>query len=422
MARQSLIVALLVLLSPSAWTQITWKRSEANPILPVSAQPLCYAIEPSVLYDSVNQAYRMWYCSYDCGGALTISTAVSSDGETWIPYGGNPVLTPGISGSWDSQTIWAAEVVKVYGMYYMFYSGWNGQHIQIGLAKSEDGLAWQKDYSNPVLGVGSANAWDRDHVTYARVLYEENRFMLWYDGRSGQAISTGMATSTDGRTWTKHPSNPVLTPAASGQWDDRWRAPGAIVREGSRYLMLYVGRGYSQQIPQYGLAVSDDGAAWTIPHSQPVFSPGPQGQWDDYQLGGGTLRRIGSYLVLWYGANNTSSGRWKVGMTSAHREDFTTPRPHQRVEMNPSNIVLEAVHPNPVRTSTRVSFRLSQPLSVQGALFNSIGQEISTLIDGPQEAGEHVIDIDVRSLASGMYWLRMRAGLECRAQRFFIVR
>jgi predicted GH43/DUF377 family glycosyl hydrolase len=422
MGHRILVLLTLFLTSTSSWAQINWKRSEGNPILPVPAQPLCYAIEPSVLYDSLTQVYRMWYCSYYCGTSLSISTATSSDGETWVPYSGNPVLTTGGPTAWDSRTIWAAEVVQVYGLYYMFYSGWDGAHIQIGLAKSLDGLAWQKDPSNPVLRVGNSNAWDRDHVTYARVHYEGNRFMLWYDGRLGETISVGLATSPNGRIWTKHPANPVLSHAAAGHWDDRWRAPGAIVHEGSRYLMMYLGRGASQDRPQYGLALSNDGASWTIPHSAPIFGSGPPGQWDDNNLGGGTLRKVGAYFVLWYGARNASSGSWKIGVASAHTRDFPSADLRQSVEMKTSTVTIESVHPYPARAIARVHYRLARPVPVLGTILNSMGQEISTVIDQFQETGEHMIEIDGHALASGMYWIRLRAGSEYQTQRFVIVK
>jgi flagellar hook assembly protein FlgD len=43
-------------------------------------------------------------------------------------------------------------------------------------------------------------------------------------------------------------------------------------------------------------------------------------------------------------------------------------------------------------------------------IFNTLGQLVSTLVNGEEEAGEHTVTFDGSNLASGMYFYRLQAG------------
>ena len=52
----------------------------------------------------------------------------------------------------------------------------------------------------------------------------------------------GMATSTDGVSWTKHVANPVLTPTVGSDYDSVYTSSESVIREGDSYRMFYAGR------------------------------------------------------------------------------------------------------------------------------------------------------------------------------------
>jgi predicted GH43/DUF377 family glycosyl hydrolase len=83
----------------------------------------------------------MWYTAFNAAGVYAIGYATSLDGVTWNKHLGNPVLTKGGLGAWDSQYIREPSVVKVGGTYHMFYSGTdNWPRFKIGHATSPDHL------------------------------------------------------------------------------------------------------------------------------------------------------------------------------------------------------------------------------------------------------------------------------------------
>ena len=55
-----------------------------------------------------------------------------------------PVLTPGTAGEWDAGDVLNPSVVRHGGVYFNFYSGFDGNVWHTGLAVSRDGVSWNK--------------------------------------------------------------------------------------------------------------------------------------------------------------------------------------------------------------------------------------------------------------------------------------
>ncbi len=65
--------------------------------------------------------------------------------------------------------------------------------------------------------------------------------------------------------------------------------------------------------------------------------------------------------------------------------------------------------PGPANPNTIISFELSQPAHVTIELCNVIGQKVATLTDESYFAGEHRLSLPSGGLASGVYFVRMKA-------------
>ena len=96
------------------------------------------------------------------------------------------------------------------------------------------------------------------------------------DPHRGGAI--GMATSTDGLTWTRR-DEPVLT-ADSDSWELTTLDRPRVARTDDGYAMLYAGRNLTDR----GLATSPDGVTWTRVGDAPAITkadfPVPGDAWD----------------------------------------------------------------------------------------------------------------------------------------------
>jgi hypothetical protein len=55
-------------------------------------------------------------------------------------------------------------------------------------------------------------------------------------------------------------------------------------------------------------------------------------------------------------------------------------------------------------------------------VYNSLGERVATLVDGPQGAGTHEVNFNGGSLASGMYLYRLKAGSFQETKRMLLVK
>jgi hypothetical protein len=188
----------------------------------------------------------------------------------WSRYEGNPLIKEGSPGAWDDHGATFATVIwdSAAGEYRMYYHGFSfsGVH-QIGLAtaSSPEG-PWTKYPGNPVVTPGPA-AWDAAHVRVPWVWKEgPDDYRLIYTGaNSGNDYQVGYATSTDGITWTKHPSNPVFNcPYWAHNDSESW----GIMKYGSEYHMWYT----SRAVREIGLAVSTDLVSWSPHTTTPIYA------------------------------------------------------------------------------------------------------------------------------------------------------
>jgi hypothetical protein len=74
------------------------------------------------------------------------------------------------------------------------------------------------------------------------------------------------------------------------------------------------------------------------------------------------------------------------------------------------NFELMQNYPNPFNPSTRIAFNLPASERVQLKIFNVLGKEVTTLVNGMLEAGRYEFTFDASNLASGIYFYRIQAG------------
>lgn len=67
-------------------------------------------------------------------------------------------------------------------------------------------------------------------------------------------------------------------------------------------------------------------------------------------------------------------------------------------------------HPNTFNESTLIGFRLSRPNFVVLRVYNLLGKEIETLVEGQRSEGEYKLTWNAKDLPSGIYLFRLEAG------------
>jgi protocatechuate 3,4-dioxygenase beta subunit len=74
------------------------------------------------------------------------------------------------------------------------------------------------------------------------------------------------------------------------------------------------------------------------------------------------------------------------------------------------NYTLYQNYPNPFNPSTTISYFVPSAGKVVLKIYNILGDEVTTLVNGEQEAGTHRIVFNAANLASGVYFYQIRAG------------
>ena len=199
-------------------------------------------------------------------------------------------------GDWDGRAVIKPAVIRDGGELKMWYDGHNlNDEIAIGLATSTDGLTWTKSVSNPVL-VGTPGEWDGGSTEHSPdVIKEGGLYKMWYEGSPDYGVrQTGYATSTDGIDWHKYPGNPVIQAGPEG-YDQQVAGHGSTLHEGGTYKRWYHAMGDQGIIIAY--ATAPDEVTWT--KQGPALLPQP-GEWDAGGLWGPSVLNLDGTYWMWY--------------------------------------------------------------------------------------------------------------------------
>lgn len=138
----------------------------------------------------------------------------------------------------------------------------------------------------------------------------------------------------------------------------------------------------------------------------------PPGEWrkETFIEGGGTTRNSQDYQ---YVVNTLSVGRHQFRLKQLASDDgaadYSDP---VAVKVGMKNsVLLEAPSPNPARSQISLAFAVRERQEVSIIMYDVLGRRVKTLYRGTPTAGERQpVQVDVSSIASGAYFIRMVTG------------
>ncbi len=198
----------------------------------------------------------MYYGGQGADGHDQIFLATSTDCTHWVHWPDRHNPAPVVSHG-DANHVNDPSVVVWGDTWFMYYTvAQTGEDDRIHLATSPDGWTWTPQ--GLVLDVGAG--WDSWKVGRPSAVVVGGELRLYYDGNDGTARHTGMATSTDGRTFVRHPDNPLVLGAGAVDVDrvaDTW----VLLHEGQTGTSAFTsadGVGWCDQGLVFGLT----GQSW----------------------------------------------------------------------------------------------------------------------------------------------------------------
>lgn len=83
---------------------------------------------------------------------------------------------------------------------------------------------------------------------------------------------------------------------------------------------------------------------------------------------------------------------------------------------------LKGNHPNPFNPVTTISYTLPATGEARLTVFRLTGEQVATLVEGIQEAGEHQVTFDAGHLGSGLYLYKLEAFGQTQAGRMMLIK
>jgi Glycosyl hydrolases family 32 N-terminal domain len=211
----------------TSWDGLTWQRRRT-------------VLEPDP---------QTWEGSYIAANG----SALWWGGETWYWYQAGPragpqiglfrahkeagpVVSRGPYMSWDERAVADPCVIRLEPYFYLYYLGQDRAdppRQRLGLARSKDGVHWEKLRSNPVLDLDGEAGLGEPAVWQLRGFY----WMLYTARHADETRDLRLARSTDGVHWRKLPG----AFAGAAAWDSQVMCDPAVLVEGDTVRVWFGG-------------------------------------------------------------------------------------------------------------------------------------------------------------------------------------
>lgn len=205
-----------------------FEKHAANPVL-AFADDAHSVLTPAPLRASdgavlrENGQLRLYFSAARLGksGLHTLHQSRSTDGLKWDEP--SPPLR---------EHVYCPSVLKLAaGDYHLWYSDVSRRPWVIRHAHSHDGTEWTPT-ERPALTL--SQSWEGEVLVYPTVLKVDGVYLMWYGSydhaHRRETTAIGLAASLDGRQWFKNPHNPVFRPAPDRDWESNYVGSGSVLQ------------------------------------------------------------------------------------------------------------------------------------------------------------------------------------------------
>ena len=268
--------ALVAMLFAGA-TTTTWSRLTEKPIISPSGTGWQSAgtFNPAVI--AHEGKFVMLYRAQDAAGTSRLGYAESRDGIHFMQRQ-EPVFVPETDYEKDGG-VEDPRLVKIGGLFYLTYTGYNKKDAQLCLATSVDLVHWKREGILLPAYQGNWNVgWTKSGAITSEKI-DGKYWMYWLGTAADKIDEMGLSSSDDLRQWKEETKTPIL-PRRPGQFDSRVVEPGPppiLTPDG--IVLIYNGAD-DKLVYRTGMAIFDrkDPRKMLYRSEQPIF--GPEQEWE----------------------------------------------------------------------------------------------------------------------------------------------
>ncbi|MGC9352825.1 MAG: family 43 glycosylhydrolase [Mariniphaga sp.] len=168
---------------------ISFERNATNPVFKPTGDWNCgRAIDAEVI--KFNNRYLLWFATRDPGFEIQIQGVAAApintefNREDWKQLTDHPIMVPEFD--WEKKCVEGASVIQRGDKLFMFYAGaYNNQPQQVGVAKSTDGIHWEKLSEKPFLPNGKPGEWNSSESGHPHIFEDsDGRTYLFFQGNA----------------------------------------------------------------------------------------------------------------------------------------------------------------------------------------------------------------------------------------------
>jgi hypothetical protein len=220
-----------------------------------------------------------------------------------------------------------------------------------------------------------------------------------YFSTSGPALLDIKKSAWQGNGW----GPATALPGRVNNWEDQ---QNVTLSADERYLILTYARWAASLVDLWSSEITDSG--WSaLVRTDELSSPT-----NDF---GASLSPDGLTVFLSSARDQTDPYNYQLYLA---RRTTPAAKPHSSI-LPQYNI---QVFPNPFNPRTEIRFDLPAAAHVELKVFNTAGQLVATLNDGPRPAGSHTVTWDGSRAASGMYIVQINAGAFTGSRKMMLIK
>lgn len=168
---------------------VLFERNPTNPIFnPTGSWNCGRAIDAEVC--EFNDHYFLYFATRDPAfeiqmlGVAIAPKETNFNREDWTLATDAAILSPELP--WESKCIEGASITIQNGKMYMFYAGaYNNWPQQVGVAVSEDGIRWERLFTEPFLPNGQTGEWNESESGHPHIFTNtDERTYLFFQGNN----------------------------------------------------------------------------------------------------------------------------------------------------------------------------------------------------------------------------------------------